>query len=196
MACLVLSSQCLMDDYLVPGGHRGLAGAFMWSGSCGQSVRTDYPAEGNFDVCRQHHVRREQSEKRETSRTSVLVEVFTSWVKSLWDFRLDGISSLAFDVCSKWDHSVSGLILTWGVWSFTVHYSCHRHKSSEVGPFAASSLYKEAWRSPVVCPGRRSWLSGWAGTWTKFCLIPKLTLSCSWKWVLALDECNAYCFLI
>lgn len=60
-----------MDDYLVPGGHRGLAGAFMWSGSCGQSVCTDYPAEGNFDVCRQHHVQRGQSEKRETSRTSV-----------------------------------------------------------------------------------------------------------------------------
>lgn len=38
----------------------------------------------------------------------------TSWKKSLWAFQLGGISSLAFDGCSEWDHFVSDLVLTWG----------------------------------------------------------------------------------
>lgn len=66
----------------------------------------------------------------------------TFWRKSWWDFRLNSISSLAFDVSLKWDHFV------WFDMSVRVVRFHHTsflyiipHKPQEMGPaFAASPL--------------------------------------------------------
>lgn len=192
MACLALRPQHLMNGYLVPGGHWGVPGSFMWSGQLWAICAHGLPCrEKHLCVQAARSTQGELEEDKYQDPVYILDEIFVGF--STWRNPLqlrhplmspEGRSSCVwFDAHTRVIRLHCTLLLS----SSEVLGDGHRFGHPVPLPRGSEMLSNLSKVAELA--------SGWGGPQTQVSLILKLVLSCPWKGVLALDEDKAYSFL-